>query len=50
LNGLPDGDDKRAKEAVSQAVEFAADDLQLRSKALVLRAEMERIRKNACPI
>jgi tetratricopeptide (TPR) repeat protein len=42
LNSLPDGDDKRAKEAVSQAVEFAADDPQLRSKALVLRAEMEK--------
>ena len=40
LNLLPDGDEKRAKEAVNQAVEFAADDPQLRSKALELRAEM----------
>ena len=42
LNLLPDGDEKRAKEAVNQAVEFSADDPQLRSKALVLRAEMEK--------
>jgi tetratricopeptide (TPR) repeat protein len=42
LNSLPDGDEKRAKEAVNQAVEFASDDQQLRSKALVLRAEMEK--------
>ncbi|MGA2061391.1 MAG: family 16 glycoside hydrolase [Thermoguttaceae bacterium] len=42
LNSLPEGDEKRAKEAVSQAVEFAADDPQLHAKALVLRAEMEK--------
>ncbi|MGA2797840.1 MAG: tetratricopeptide repeat protein [Thermoguttaceae bacterium] len=42
LNGLPGGDEKRAKEAVSQAVELTADDPQLRSKAFVLRAEMEK--------
>ena len=42
LNLLPDGDEKRAKEAVNQAVELSADDAQLRSKALELRADMEK--------
>jgi tetratricopeptide (TPR) repeat protein len=42
LNLLPEGDEKRAKEAVDQAVEFAADDPPVRAKSLVLRAEMEK--------
>lgn len=41
LNLLPDGDAKRAKEAVDQAVELAADEPQLNAKALVLRSGME---------
>jgi tetratricopeptide (TPR) repeat protein len=49
LNLLPDGDEKRAKEAVNQAVEFSADDPQLRSKALVLRAEMEKNAEKRLP-
>ena len=49
LNVIPGGDEKRAKEAVNQAVEFAADDPQLRSKALVLRAEMEKDREKRLP-
>ncbi len=49
LNFLPDGDEKRAKEAVNQAVELSADEPQLRSKALVLRAEMEKNAEKRLP-
>jgi tetratricopeptide (TPR) repeat protein len=41
LNLLPEGDAKRAKEAINQAVELAADDPQERADALVLRSGME---------
>ena len=41
LNLLPDGDAKRAKEAIDQAIENSADDPQLRAKALVLRSGTE---------
>jgi tetratricopeptide (TPR) repeat protein len=49
LNLLPDGDEKRAKEAVDQAVELAADDSKVRAKALVLRSEMEKKLQNRLP-
>src|SRR3972149_3698422 len=41
LNLLPEGDEKRARDAVDQAVEFAAEEPQLCAKALVLRAGLE---------
>jgi len=49
LNMLPDGDEKRAKEAVDKAVEYAADDPQVRAKALMLRAEMEKYLEKRLP-
>ncbi len=50
LNLLPDGDEKRAKEAVNQALEFSGDDPHLRSEALIFAPRWKRIRKRACPI
>lgn len=41
LNLLPEGDEKRAKEAIDKAVDYSKDDSQIRAKALVLRAGME---------
>ena len=41
LNLLPEGDQKRARESLDQAVEYSGDDPQVRAKALILRAGME---------
>jgi tetratricopeptide (TPR) repeat protein len=41
LNLLPEGDEKRAKEAVNKAIDLADDDTQLHAKALVLRSGIE---------
>ncbi len=41
LNMLPEGDAKRAAEAVDQTIELLADDPQQRARALVLRAGIE---------
>jgi tetratricopeptide (TPR) repeat protein len=38
LNLLPEGDEKRAKETLNRAIEFAADDNRLRANALAIRA------------
>jgi tetratricopeptide (TPR) repeat protein len=41
MNLLPEGDAKRAKEAIDQAIEFSGDEPRTKAKALILRAGME---------
>jgi tetratricopeptide (TPR) repeat protein len=49
LNLLPKGDEKQAKEAIDKAIDYAADDPQVRAKALVLRSGMEENREKRLP-
>ena len=42
LNRLPDGDTKRAEEAIDQAIKLCGDDRPLHAEALVLRAGMHK--------
>ena len=42
LNRLPDGDTKRAEEAIDQAIKLCGDDRPLHAEALVLRAGMRK--------